>query len=61
MWKIDPSKREQTFQDGYSIPDESPLLGLYAGIDITYGKFVKTVYDHRIVYRGCWADPIRIK
>jgi len=61
MWKIDPSKREQTFQDGYSIPDESPLLGLYAGIDITYGKFVKTVYDHRIVYRGRWADPIRLK
>jgi len=61
QWAIDPGKKEQTFQDGYSIPDESPLLGLYVGVDIRYGKFIKTIYDHQFVYRGDWADPIRLK
>ncbi len=58
---IDPSKREQTIQDSFTMPDDSPLLGLSAGVDIRYGKFVKTVFDKKIVYRGNWADPIRIK
>lgn len=61
QWMIDPAKREQMFQDSFSIPDESPLLGLSAGVDIRYGKFVKTIYDSKIIYRGNWADPIRIK
>jgi hypothetical protein len=59
--KIDPARKEQTFQDTYSIPEECPLLGLYAGVDISFGKFVKTIYDHKFVYRGHWADPIRLK
>jgi hypothetical protein len=59
--ETDPVKREQTFQDSYIIPDDSPLLGLSAGMDIRYGKFMKTICDKKIIYRGNWADPIRIK
>ena len=41
------------------VPDEL-LPGLYAGAEISYGKFVKTVHDQRLIYRGDWADPIRL-
>jgi len=58
---IDPSKREQSFTDSYEIPAESPVLGLYAGTEISHGKFVKTIHDQQLIYRGSWADPIRIK
>jgi hypothetical protein len=47
--------------DSYDIPEESPLLGLYVGTEISYGKFVKTIHDEQLIYRGSWADPIRIK
>ena len=60
-WAIDPALKEQAMTDSYAFPDESPLLGLYAGTDISYGKFVKTIHDQHLVYRGSWADPIRLK
>jgi hypothetical protein len=59
-WEIDPTKREQSLEDRYVVPEESPLLGLYAGADISYGKFVKTLHDQKLIYRGNWADPIRL-
>ena len=52
--------KDQTLTDSYVIPDESPLLGLYAGTEISYGKFVKTIRDEHLIYRGTWADPIRL-
>ena len=58
---IDPAGKDQAFQDSFSIPDESPLLGLAAGVDVRYGKFTRTICDQKIIYRGDWADPIRIK
>ena len=60
-WAIDPSLDSQTMADTYVVPEESPVLGLYAGTEISYGKFVKTIHDERLIYRGDWADPIRIK
>jgi hypothetical protein len=47
--------------DSYVYPVESPLLGLYAGAEVSYGKFVKTIHDQQLIYRGTWADPIRLK
>jgi hypothetical protein len=52
--------KDQTLTDSYVIPDESPLLGLYAGTEISYGKFVKTIRDEHLIYRGTWGDPIRL-
>ena len=52
--------KDQTLTDSYVIPDESPLLGLYAGTEISSGKFVKTIHDEHLIYRGTWADPIRL-
>jgi len=61
QWSVDPEKQNQNREDSYVIPDESPLLGLYAGTEISYGKFVKTIHDQHLIYRGSWADPIRLK
>ena len=60
-WAIDPTKKHLAMTDSYVIPQESSVLGLYAGTEISYGKFVKTIYDQHMIYRGDWADPIRIK
>lgn len=60
-WTIDPALQDQTTTDSYTFPEESPLLGLYVGTEISHGKFVKTIHDQHLVYRGTWADPIRLK
>ena len=60
-WTIDPSQQKLAMKDSYTLPKESPVLGLYAGMEISYGKFVKTIHDQHLVYRGDWADPIRLK
>ena len=60
-WKVDPALPTQTKTDSYVYPAESPLLGLYVGTEISYGKFVKTIHDQQLIYRGTWADPIRLK
>ncbi|MDX1701200.1 MAG: hypothetical protein R3250_11310, partial [Melioribacteraceae bacterium] len=61
QWAIDPTVNKQKMKDSYIIPEESPVLGLYAGTEISYGKFVKTIHDQQLIYRGNWADPIRLK
>jgi hypothetical protein len=60
-WAVDPALSNQTITDSYVYPAESPVLGLYAGTEISYGKFVKTIHDEHLIYRGAWADPIRLK
>lgn len=60
-WAADPAVKVQAMTDSYAVPEESPVLGLYAGTEISYGKFIKTIHDQQLVYRGNWADPIRIK
>lgn len=59
--RIDPAQKEQTLRESYLLPAETPMLAIYAGTDISFGKFRKTVVAHRYLYRGNWADPIRIK
>ncbi len=58
---LDPKLKDQTFSTNYAVPDNCVILALYAGADIRYGKFVKTIYAHKYLYRGNWADPIRVK
>jgi len=58
---LDPKSKDQTFLTAYAVPDRSVILALYAGVDIKYGKFVKTLYAHKYLYRGNWADAIRVK
>jgi len=58
---IDPKKKLQTVTDTFAVPDECFVLGLYAGADIRYGKFTKTIYAQKFIFRGNWADPIRLK
>jgi hypothetical protein len=58
---IDPELKQQSVTDTFAVPDECFVLGLYAGTDIRYGKFTKTIYTQKFLYRGNWADPIRVK
>lgn len=59
--KIDPKLKEQSVADTFKLPDDSFVLGLYAGADIRYGKFTKTIYAQKYLFRGDWADAIRVK
>ena len=59
--RIDPKLKNQGFSDAFQLPEASPMLAIYAGADIRFGKFHKTIFAHRYLYRGSWADPIRIK
>ena len=59
--RIDPKQKDPTFSDAYTLPEGCPMLAIYAGADIRFGKFTRTIHAHRYLYRGTWADPIRIK
>jgi len=58
---LDPKRKAQTFSAKCQVPDRSVILALYAGADIHYGKFSRTLCAHQYLYRGNWADPIRVK
>ncbi len=58
---IDPKLRQQSFSDTFPLPDDCFVVGLYAGADIRYGKFTKTIYAQKFLFRGTWADPIRLR
>ena len=59
--RLDPGQKEQTLHEAFLLPEGTPMLAIYAGTDISFGKFRKTVAAHRYLYRGGWADPIRLK
>jgi hypothetical protein len=58
---IDPKLKQQSVSETFKLPGDCIVLGLYAGTDIRYGKFTKTIYAQKFLFRGNWADPIRIK
>ena len=58
---IDPKMERQTVKATFALPEECFVLGLYAGADIRYGKFRKTIYAQQFLFRGNWADAIRVK
>jgi hypothetical protein len=57
---LDSNNSPFTFTDNYIVPDDCIVLNVAAGIDIKYGKFVKRIYNQKLVYRGSWADAIRV-
>jgi hypothetical protein len=57
---IDPEEKSIRFTDSYEIPRECQVLTISAGIDIRFGKFVKRIHDEQILYRGNWADAIKV-
>lgn len=59
--KLDPKQADQVVTDHFAVPGDSPVLSVYVGTDIHYGKFVKTLYTQKFLYRGTWADPLRFK
>jgi hypothetical protein len=59
--KTDSKSKEQNFKVTYDIPEKSIVLAIYAGTEISFGKFVKTIYDEKFLYRGNWADAVRLK
>ena len=58
---LDPKQKQQSFTDTFKLPGDCFVLGLYAGADIRHGKFIRTIYAEKFLFRGAWADPIRLK
>ncbi len=58
---IETGKAKFTFTDSFKIPADCIVLNTGGGVDIRFGKFSKRIYTQQLVYRGDWADPIRVK
>ncbi|MBN2484718.1 MAG: hypothetical protein JXB34_01970 [Bacteroidales bacterium] len=67
-WEGGPSKaqalkadeKKVTFSDTYEIPEKCQVLTISAGMTVRYGKFIKRIHDEDILYRGDWADAIKV-
>ncbi len=59
--KIDPRLKDQIVTRTYWSPEGSPVAGIFAGADIQYGQFERTIYTQEYLFAGDWADPLRIK
>jgi hypothetical protein len=57
---INPEEKAIRFTDSYEIPQDCQVLTVSAGIDIRFGKFVKRIHREQILYRGNWADAIKV-
>jgi hypothetical protein len=57
---IDTDQQVYSFTDSYSFSDECIVMNVGAGVDIRHGKFVKRIYNQQLVYRGDWADAVRV-
>jgi len=58
---LDPKLKDQILTDTYQTPERSVVLTIFAGTDIRFGKFVKTLYANQALFPGHWADPLRVK
>lgn len=58
---IDPTQKEQSLTDSYQVPAGCPMLAIYAGADIRFGKFRRTIGVQTYLYPDAWADPLRVK
>jgi hypothetical protein len=57
---INPGEKMQSFLLSYEIPADCQVLSVSAGVDIRFGKFVKRIHDDKILYRGDWANAIKV-
>ena len=48
-----------SFTDSYTYADDCVVLTVSAGVDVRYGKFVKRIYNQKLIYRDEWAGPIK--
>jgi len=58
---LDPALKEQRLSDTYQVPAGCPMLAIYAGADIRFGKFTRTIHAQRYLFPDTWADPLRVK
>ena len=58
--EIATDKPSVTFTDEYALQDKYLLLNVAVGVDIRFGKFVKRIHNEKLIYRGTWADPIKV-
>jgi len=49
--------KQQTVSDTFPLPDDCFVLGLYAGTDIRYGKFTKTIYAQKFLFSRDVGGP----
>ena len=56
---IDTDQPEYSFTDSYTFSDDCLVLNVGAGVDVKYGKFVKRIYNQKLIYRGDWANPVK--
>lgn len=57
---IDSEKAKNEVKAKYIIPAESNVLAVTAGVDVKFGKFIKRIHGGEIIYRGNWAEPIKV-
>ena len=67
-WDIGPqasvSIKEQldkkiiTSESFFTIPDNSWIVNVSAGISVQYGKFIFRIHDQQIIFRGNWAKEV---
>ena len=53
--------KEIIVEDEFEPSENCFVLNIGAGIDIKYGKFVKRIHTEKLLYRGNWADPIKVR
>jgi hypothetical protein len=57
---ITGGKEDFAFTDSFALPEDCLVLTVSAGVDVKYGKFVKRIHRQKLLYRGDWADPVRV-
>lgn len=58
--EIKTDKPSDSFSDSFNFSDACYVLNVGAGVDIKYGKFIKRIHAEKLLYRGNWADPIKV-
>lgn len=58
--EIATDKPEISFTDEYDFSDKCIVLNVGAGVDVSYGKFIKRIHAEKLLYRGNWADAIKV-
>jgi hypothetical protein len=48
----------QIYNDSFSIPAETNMLTVSAGMTLQYGQFEKRLTRQKEIQRGTWANPI---
>lgn len=51
----------QVLEDAYQVPEGCVMLSIFAGVEIRHGKFRRTLGARHYLYRGTWADPLRVR